>query len=53
LIAAKKLSKNNNPVQFSTLKEGQPTTPLQDSVLFAIYEKITNSNSPASNVDWI
>jgi len=33
----KKLAKNNNPVQFSTLKEGQITTPLQDSVLFAIY----------------
>lgn len=47
----KKLSNNNNPVQFSTLKEGQPTTPLQDSVLFAIYEKITNSNITVDRVN--
>ena len=47
----KKLSKNNNPVQFSTLKEGQTTTPLQDSVLFTIYEKITNDNITVDRVN--
>jgi hypothetical protein len=47
----KKLSNNNNPVQFSTLKEGQTTTPLQDSVLFAMYEKITKDNITVDRVN--
>lgn len=47
----KKLAKNNNPVQFSTLKEGQITTPLQDSVLFAIYEKINKDNITVDRVN--
>jgi uncharacterized protein YegJ (DUF2314 family) len=46
-----KLLKNNNPVQFSNLKEGQTTSVLQDSVLFIIYEKIIKDNITVDRVN--
>jgi hypothetical protein len=47
----KKLIKKGKKVDFYTLKNGQTTSPLQDSVLYSIYEKITKNNITVDRVN--
>lgn len=47
----KKLIKKGIAVDFYTIKHGQTTSPLQDSVLFAIYQKITKNNITVDRVN--
>jgi capsule polysaccharide export protein KpsE/RkpR len=47
----KKLVKKGKAVDFYKIKNGQTTSLLQDSVLFAIYEKVTNDNITVDRVN--
>lgn len=47
----KKLSNKGTAVNFSKVINGQPATALQDSVLFAIYDKITKNNITVDRVN--
>jgi hypothetical protein len=47
----KKLIKKGKTVNFYTLKNGQTTSPFQDSVLFSIYEKVTKNNITVDRVN--
>jgi hypothetical protein len=47
----KKLVKKGCEVNFYKIKNGQTTSPLQDSVLFAIYESVTKNNITVDRVN--
>ncbi len=47
----KQLAKKNNPISFVDLQEGKQATPLQDSVLYVIYEKIAKDNITVDRVN--
>ena len=47
----KKLVKKGKAVDFYKIENGQTTSPLQDSVLFAIYESITKNNITVDRVN--
>ncbi len=47
----KKLIKKGTAVNFSQIENGKETSPLQDSVLFAIYDKITKNNITVDRVN--
>lgn len=47
----KKLIKKGTAVDFTNVKNGQVDSPLQDSVLFVIYDKITKNNITVDRVN--
>lgn len=47
----KKLVQKGTAVNFASIKNGQSASPLQDSVLFSIYDKITKNNITVDRVN--